>query len=296
MIHALLYFKTVANMQNLTRAAEKLNISPSALSGSIKKLEEDLGVQLFDRRGRNIFLNRFGEAYLTYVERILTLNEWGNVVMQSMQNERASHIRIANNSRTISRILTINFLRANPSISISLVRHRADEILDTDFKNKYDFAIGSDIDIVTPNLQKMTLFSGSKIVAVMNKNHSLADKKSLTLSDLEGVPLMKYGLGTGKTDLVELIMKKAGINYDIVYEAHGPFDMALALDANIGIMLRPEATVKFERSAFKNAVYIPVTGVEMNTNLSLFWDPERPMTEAAQKFFKYCEVFKNEGF
>lgn len=57
------YFVTVAKLEHMTRAAEALAISQPALSRSISKLEEELGVPLFDRQGRSIMLNRYGELF-----------------------------------------------------------------------------------------------------------------------------------------------------------------------------------------------------------------------------------------
>ena len=67
--HQLEYFKVVAQMQHVTHAAEELSISQPALSRSIAKLEEELGFPLFDRSGKGIVLNRYGQIFLQYVER-----------------------------------------------------------------------------------------------------------------------------------------------------------------------------------------------------------------------------------
>ena len=87
-IYPLLYFQTVAETGNLTRAAQQLMISPPALSNSLKRLERDLGVELFDRVGRNLVLNRYGEAYLPYARQILSLTRQSNELMQQMREER----------------------------------------------------------------------------------------------------------------------------------------------------------------------------------------------------------------
>ena len=71
-IQQLQYFKTVAQLQHMTRAAEKLSISQPALSKSISNIEKELGIPLFDRQGRSIFLNRYGQLFLESVEVILT--------------------------------------------------------------------------------------------------------------------------------------------------------------------------------------------------------------------------------
>lgn len=73
----LYYFRTVAKNQHMTNAAEELRIAQPALSKTIARLEEDLGVPLFDRQGRSIKLNTFGQAFLRKVETALNALEDG---------------------------------------------------------------------------------------------------------------------------------------------------------------------------------------------------------------------------
>ena len=58
------YFKAVAETGSFTRAAESLHMTQSALSRSIAKMEDELGLRLFEREGNRITLNRFGERFL----------------------------------------------------------------------------------------------------------------------------------------------------------------------------------------------------------------------------------------
>ena len=67
----LIYFKTVAETGKMSLAAKKLYVSPPALSIAIANLEEELGVQLFDRKNKKITLNAQGKAYLLRVNQIL---------------------------------------------------------------------------------------------------------------------------------------------------------------------------------------------------------------------------------
>lgn len=63
-LNSLLYFVTVAKFENMSRASEQLHLSQPALSKSIALLEDNLGVELFDRNGRSIKLNRYGKFFL----------------------------------------------------------------------------------------------------------------------------------------------------------------------------------------------------------------------------------------
>ena len=55
-IHSLTYFKKVAELQHITRASEELHVAQPSLSRTISRLEKELGVQLFERSGKNIIL------------------------------------------------------------------------------------------------------------------------------------------------------------------------------------------------------------------------------------------------
>src|SRR5919201_1751528 len=64
------YFRTVARLEHVTRAAEELRVAQPALSKTIARLEAELAVPLFERLGRRGALNAFGRAFLPHVERI----------------------------------------------------------------------------------------------------------------------------------------------------------------------------------------------------------------------------------
>lgn len=73
--HHLRYFREVAHEGHLTRAAEKLNLSQSALSTQIRQLEDRLGHALFERRGRQLILTEAGRIALDHAERIFGTGE-----------------------------------------------------------------------------------------------------------------------------------------------------------------------------------------------------------------------------
>ena len=68
--HHLRYFWVVAHRRNLTRAAEALHVSPSALSIQLRQLEERLGHRLFERRNRQLVLTEAGRVVLTHADAI----------------------------------------------------------------------------------------------------------------------------------------------------------------------------------------------------------------------------------
>ena len=94
-INQLRYFRTVAEEEHISRAAEKLNISQPALSTTIRRLENDLGVELFDHVGRTIKLNENGKILLERANRILMLIDDTENILQELARQEKKMISLA---------------------------------------------------------------------------------------------------------------------------------------------------------------------------------------------------------
>ena len=89
------YFRTVARMEHMTKAAQELCIAQPALSKTIARLEEDVGIPLFDRHGGRIRLNTFGKAILDKVEKALALLEEGRKEVSELAGLDQGSIHLA---------------------------------------------------------------------------------------------------------------------------------------------------------------------------------------------------------
>lgn len=85
------YFLELAKSKHLTKTAEKLMISPPSLSSTIHKLEDELGVKLFDRKAQRIYLNENGKIYYKYVENALNLLEEGKEAIAPREKNRIKY-------------------------------------------------------------------------------------------------------------------------------------------------------------------------------------------------------------
>ena len=93
-VNQMLYFSTLAEIRHMGRTAEKLHITQPSLSVAIAKLEEELGVQLFERSGRFLALTREGRAFLTHVKCILQEMDAAMAHMKILSREKENIIRI----------------------------------------------------------------------------------------------------------------------------------------------------------------------------------------------------------
>ena len=108
--HHLYYFWTVAKEGHLTRSAQRLNVSQSALSAQIRQLEGQLGHDLFARQGRTLLLTEVGHLVLEYAESIFNLGTELLSVMHSGEHAQIQQLRIGSVA-TLSRNFQENFLR-----------------------------------------------------------------------------------------------------------------------------------------------------------------------------------------
>ena len=70
-LQQLYYFKTIAELEHYTKASEALNVNQSSLSHAMQSLEQELGVKLFVRSGRNVALSAYGRMFLPHVAKAL---------------------------------------------------------------------------------------------------------------------------------------------------------------------------------------------------------------------------------
>jgi LysR family transcriptional activator of nhaA len=121
--HHLRYFWVIANENNLTRAAEKLHISQSALSIQLRKLEESFGQNLFEREGRQLILTEAGHIALDYAQAIFRAgDELSSVMLRRGAGNR--HLLRVGAVSTLSRNFQLDLIKPLLAMEdIELVLH-----------------------------------------------------------------------------------------------------------------------------------------------------------------------------
>ena len=120
-LNQLYYFKTLAELEHYTKAAEKLNISQPTLSHSISAMEKELGANLFEKQGRNVVLTKYGRIYMFYVENALTQLELGKNQIERLISEGGGKVTGSVTKKT-------NFLINNDVHSASSKNKKAAEL------------------------------------------------------------------------------------------------------------------------------------------------------------------------
>ena len=118
------YFLALAQREHIASTADLLNISPSALSKSITKLEQELGIGLFDRHGNYITLNDYGRTFFSYAAKTLEVYENGLLATRQTMYDTKGTIKIICHAYCdILRPVTADYSFLNPNVEITVSHH-----------------------------------------------------------------------------------------------------------------------------------------------------------------------------
>ena len=185
---SLRYLLAVAECSSFTRAAESLFVSQPALSQQIKQLEEQVGVQLLERSGRNVHLTDAGELYVRHVERALAEINAASDALDDLSDLSRGSVSLA--LTPITDYLTVSliqeFVSQHPNISLDIkemTQHQVEEAVLQDnanvgvmFSNQTSLTTGRD------ELETMTLSKDSLVLAsskVVNTNEESPNQDPL---------------------------------------------------------------------------------------------------------------------
>ncbi|WP_182357834.1 LysR family transcriptional regulator [Tomitella gaofuii] len=180
------YFTAVGQLRNFSQAAERCYVSQSAISHQIAKLEQDLGVKLFDRSTRNVELTAAGERLMPVAAEALAVEAKAREVVREPRNR----IRItANMSFAAQSLEAIAAVReVHPNLDIEFVLR--------DFADRMAAVTSGDADVALirgevdrPGLQSVSLGMQDLLVA-MSRRHPLARSGTVGLRALGDYPLL----------------------------------------------------------------------------------------------------------
>lgn len=229
-LQQLRYFLEVADTQHISKSAQHLHIAQPALSQSIHRLEKELGVKLFEPKGRNIVLTKYGMHLQNIVLPMLeSLDSLPNE-LQAMLDENNSIVNI--NVLAASTMITeaiIEYQKKNPSARFQLMQReeeKCDIKITTDirYRKKIDneYVLRERIFLAVPNSGRYARLSKISLKDV-------SDEGFITLS---GSKQFRY--------ICDRYCHQAGIMPKYVFESDSPAAVKNTIGANIGVGFWPE--------------------------------------------------------
>lgn len=280
------YFCKVARLQHMTHAAEELHIAQPALSKSIKMLETELGVSLFDRTGRYITLNEYGRTFLKHVEQALQSLEDATREVHDLATGTVGYIKLAFpvGSHIVPNLITA-FREKYPDIHFQLLQHYEENV-----KPEFDLCISS-LPQNYEHMQSIPLVTEEIFLAVP-KGHALADRSSIALSEAAHEHFIGLRHGHSLRETTDDYCHMAGFKPKHIFESDDPATVRGLIRAGQGVAFIP--AVSWEGSTGPDISLVPIHTPICQRTIGISWRGDHYLSRAALVFREFTiEFFGN---
>lgn len=228
-------FAVVVEQESLNKASRVLNLSQPALSRKIMSLEEELGVALFNRKGKRLELTRAGHLCYDHALRMRELSEEFKRSLQPFtSNTMPSSITVGASLTTLQSTLPelIHLFTADfPDTDIEAVTGKTHEIVGLVQEKKVDFGlIASEIDHA--ELECHPLFD-DHLCLVLPLGHAYVRRQDLRMSDLSNLPMILFSKGTWYRVLMDELFERYSAFPNVKMEIDS-FEAILRLGVTLG--------------------------------------------------------------
>lgn len=234
-------FLMVSNLKSFTRAAERLYISQPAVTNAIRSLEDELGIQLFDRNQKQAFLTTEGQIFFKHVENIMSGVSKTIFEINELKNLNSGVLTLAitpiSGMHPIPQLLK-QFRIKYPNIQLSFIEKNVASVQKLLIEDKADLGIV----IMGDNnlLLDYTLLGSQELVVCCSKDHYFHKKNSIELSELVNEPLI---LLTQNCLLRKLIIKefeRLNTLPEIAFESNHIQTIKGLVACNAGLTILPQ--------------------------------------------------------
>ena len=279
------YFQMASRLKNITRAAERLRVSQPNITVAIKKLEGELGIQLFDRSQKQLSLTPEGAVFLGRVEIALRNIQDAVLEVNDYKQLQKGTIKIGippmMGAYLFPKIFS-SFQRRYSHLDVYLHEEGSVAIREQLERDELDFGIII-IPESSPNLQLLPM-ARSQIVCCVPEDSDLAARKAITLQDVEAHSLIMLKEGSFLRQTMLQKMKTASVTPDIVLESNQVVTIMGLVASGVGIAFLLDMIVRDTPGIRAIPLATPIY-----VDVGLAWKRDRYISRAAQSFIEFSK-------
>lgn len=254
-LHQLWVFRAVARHLSFSRAAEELALSQPAVSMHVKQLEGHLGLDLFEKVGRRVFLTDAGRHLHEYSDRIFALIDEAVQCMEDLKGVGRGSLRVAADT-TAGVYVVPNYLgvfrRAYPGVNISLEVTNRTNLTRRLLLNEVDLAVMGQVppeeDLVAEP------FLANELVVIAAPSHRLAARGKIPVEDLGDEVFLVREVGSGTRATTERFLADHGVPLQVGMELGSNSAIKQAVANDLGIAVISRHAVSLEVAAGRLAI------------------------------------------
>lgn len=277
------YFVTVAEELNFSRAAERLHVAQPPLSKQIRDLEEELGVQLFQRTKRRVKLTDAGVVFLEEVNKVFTqVNQAVRTAQQASRGEIGRLVIGFNSSATYSVLpdLLHKFQQHCPDVKLVLHELTTSQQLDKLYRNQIDLGILY-LPVDESKLSVMPILKEPLMVA-LPETHFLANQPQVSMYELIDEPfiLPAHHLGAGLYAQIMVFFQQISFHPKVTQSATLLQTAVSLVAGSVGVALVPASLQNLQRTG---VVYKAIAEPAPELEIAVVWRQHEP-SQVVQRF------------
>ncbi|OEJ94687.1 LysR family transcriptional regulator [Streptomyces thermolilacinus SPC6] len=279
----LAYFAAVARHEHVTRAAHETGVPQSTLSRAVARLEDDLGVTLFARKGRALSLTPAGRTFLLAVERALGEVERAAEAVRADVDPTAGRVAFGflhtMGSETVPALLRA-FRVDHPKVRFTLVQNYGEAMIERLRAGELDLCLTSPVpdapDLVGRRLDEQ------RLRLVVPDDHRLAGRKRIRLAEAADEAFVTLEPGYGLRRITDDLCAEAGFRPRVAFEGEEAETLRGLVAAGLGVALLPPPAVPRP-----GVVELTVTAPRAVREIGVAWQAGRPDTPPVAAFKKF---------
>ncbi|MGG4507212.1 LysR family transcriptional regulator [Heyndrickxia sporothermodurans] len=282
------YFQTVAYTEHISKAAEQLNIAQPSLSLTIKRLEDELGTNLFNRKGRNIELSSSGKILLKHVNKIFTEIEKAKMDIQSHDQENARTIKISiSNPRFLSGLIS-EYITLHPNTKIQQGVGVKSGIVTSLKKGDIDLGIAGP-PIVDEEIESCVLVD-EDIVLVLPSSHKLAGESKISLGKVANEPFISLANNEEYSGFTTALCERAGFTPTNNFEVDSSL-LAEIIKLDQGVALLPISVCRK-----LDLHYVKIADIDPTYTVGLSWVKDGLLSPTVKEFRDFIIAYFKEHY
>lgn len=283
-LRSLQYLVALADVRHFSRAAERCHVSQPTLSTQIRKLEDQLEVQLVERHPRQVMLTPVGKEIVSRARNVLGELDAIRAIARRSRDPHSGMVRIG-----IFPTLAPYFLphvipeirQAFPRLSLRLYEEKTEEVIRMLAEGKLDAGLLA-LPLNEEWLVSRTLFEEPFVLA-MPEHHPLADRQQVRLADLAGQELLLLEEGHCLRDQALEVCQLAGAAEKLDFNATSMETLRHMVAANTGITLMPALSVNPPLAGTPNLVTRPFLEPAPKRTIAMVWRSSSALTDFLQE-------------
>jgi DNA-binding transcriptional LysR family regulator len=267
-LSALRIFLAVAEERSFSRAAAKVHRTQPAVSQAVKRLEEDLGEQLFDRSSKTGTLTDAGRALQNYGQRLVRLAEEAESSIRELRDLRRGRVLIGANEAAIHTLLPLmaRFRKKVPDIAIDVRRVPARQIAVEVQQGSLDFGALT-FRPAEEGLLEVAVGS-DELVLLVAPSHPFAKRRQVSMDEVAGEPIVAHNDPSPARERVLRLFEQRHIALNMVIALPSLDGIKRAVELELGVALLPRRCAITEIAAGRLAAVL-VNGISRKRQLTL---------------------------